>query len=332
MYSLFALASLLGAAVAAPSTCHQTSNWPGWSKIKHAFLFGDSYTTVSFNATLAQPSAANPIGNPPYPGWTASNGPNWADFITAKYNESLVLTYNLAYGGATVDSTLVAPYLPTVLSVEQQVDDEFVPIYGTASYNGVAPWTSTDSLFGIFIGINDVGNTYGKGPAGTAAINSKIFAEYQGLMETLYYAGARNFLFLNVPPTDRSPLVVGQGATAVALDKADIALFNGMITTLASTLKTQHSETNVFTVDTNTIFTQVLNNPKSYPQTAGYKNLTNYCVAYENGTPAEDTYDSSCGVPVNEYFWLNSLHPTSPMHDALASEVARRLRAGPNVC
>lgn len=51
-----------------------------------------------------------------------------------------------------------------------------------------------------------------------------------------------------------------------------------------------------------------------------------------SGTPTEDYYDASCGVPVNEYFWLNTLHPTYPMQNVLAEEVAKTLEAGPNVC
>jgi hypothetical protein len=51
-----------------------------------------------------------------------------------------------------------------------------------------------------------------------------------------------------------------------------------------------------------------------------------------SGTPTETYYDPSCGLPVNEYFWLNSLHPTYPMQDVLAQEVALQLSAGPNVC
>lgn len=51
-----------------------------------------------------------------------------------------------------------------------------------------------------------------------------------------------------------------------------------------------------------------------------------------SGTPALDTLDPSCGIPVNQYFWLNSLHPTSPMHDVLAQKVAAQLTGGPNVC
>lgn len=83
------------------------------------FSTADSYTTTGFNATTGpQPSIGNPLGNPAYPGHTASNGPNWVDYLTTKYNHTLVLAYNLAYGGATVDSSLVTPYLPTVLSLK----------------------------------------------------------------------------------------------------------------------------------------------------------------------------------------------------------------------
>lgn len=51
-----------------------------------------------------------------------------------------------------------------------------------------------------------------------------------------------------------------------------------------------------------------------------------------SGTSTEDYLDATCGIPVNEYFWLNTLHPTYPMHDVLAEKVAEMLEAGPNVC
>ena len=37
-------------------------------------------------------------------------------------------------------------------------------------------------------------------------------------------------------------------------------------------------------------------------------------------------------MPVNQYFWLNSLHPTYPIHDVVAEQVVKSLKAGPNVC
>lgn len=312
------------------SSCKATHDWPGWAGIKHAFIFGDSYTTTGFNASLTQPTPTNPLGNPTYPGYTAANGPNWVDYLTVKYNASTLLTYNLAYGGATINSALVAPYLPTVSSVAEQIENEWFPAY--AQKPSTAPWTASDSLFAIFDGINDVGNSWYKGVPATTSLNAAIFAVYLGLVNELYYAGARNFAFLNVPPVDRSPLALANSAADQTTEKADIAAWNAALMNMAQTLKADKPDVNVFTVDSNKYFTQVLDNPKSYPQTAGYKNTTAYCVAYENGTPSQDTFVASCGVPVIEYFWLNSLHPTSPMQEVLAQAVADQLTAGPNIC
>jgi hypothetical protein len=51
-----------------------------------------------------------------------------------------------------------------------------------------------------------------------------------------------------------------------------------------------------------------------------------------SGTPKQDTKDESCAGAVNEYFWLNSLHPTYPMHDVVAMKAAALLEGNPNVC
>lgn len=310
---------------------------------------GDSYTTTGFNNTGVQPSPTNPLGNPTYPGYTAANGPNWVDYLTVEYNASLLLTYNIAYGGATIDSALVAPYLPTVSSVAEQVENEWFPSY--ASKPAAAPWSSNDTLFAIFDGINDVGNSWYFGLPATTTLNNNIFAVYRGLVDELYYVGARNFLFVNVPPVDRAPLNTATTADDQAAVKADILAWNTLLTTMAQDLKKTNPDVNIFTVDANLLFTQVLDNPASNPLTAGYLNTTSYCDAYEkwacssgriaranrqltwySGTPTEDYFDPSCGIPVNEYFWLNSLHPTYPMQDVLAEGVAAQLNAGPNIC
>ncbi|KAF2488492.1 hypothetical protein BU16DRAFT_228157 [Lophium mytilinum] len=292
--------------------------WPGWKGIKYFFVFGDSYTTTGFNISLAQPNPANPLGNPDFPGFTSSNGPNWVDFLTLTYNCSYIQTYNLAFGGATVDSALVTPYKPTVLSLKQQVQDEYLPAYG--SHPKTVPWASFDSLFSIFIGINDVGNSYS---AQNASLYPIIFKEYEGLVKQLYTTGARNFLFLTVPPVHRSPLTLATDPASQLLEKHAIADFNARITHLASSLRSTHADATVFVYDTYSLFNKVLDNPKSLPQTKGYKNTTAYCDAYANGTPEWDSFNATCGIPVNEYFWLNSLHPTYPMHDAIAAAIVK---------
>lgn len=50
------------------------------------------------------------------------------------------------------------------------------------------------------------------------------------------------------------------------------------------------------------------------------------------GTPTKNFLDPECDIPVNEYFWLNALHPTYPIHDVIAEQVAKTLEQGPNVC
>ncbi len=118
---------------------------------------GDSYTQTGFDPTSTLASAGNVLGNPPYPGFTATGGENWVDYVTTQYNKSLILTYNYAYGGATIDATLVQPYTPTVLSLTDQVN-QFLS--GAATKPASTPWTSSNSLFSVFIGINDIGNSW----------------------------------------------------------------------------------------------------------------------------------------------------------------------------
>ena len=77
---------------------------------------------------------------------------------TTVYNKSLILTYNYAYGGATINATLVAPYEPTVLSLTDQVNQFLTG--GVASKPSYAAWTSANALFSVWIGINDIGNSY----------------------------------------------------------------------------------------------------------------------------------------------------------------------------
>ncbi|KAH3985251.1 hypothetical protein HBH98_040530 [Parastagonospora nodorum] len=314
------LLPLASTALAAPYAAN--SSWSGWKNVKHLFVFGDSYTQTGFDAKAAQPSPSNPFGNPTFPGWTSSNGPNWVGFLTATYNQSTILTYNLASGGATVDSALVKPYAPTVVSVKEQVQTQFLPIY--SSKPASAPWTAESSLFAFFIGINDVGNSW---YLNNATLYDAIFAEYAGLLDQVYDTGARNFLFLDVPPVNLSPLITEKADDGYATEYEGrvIADWNGRVANMTAQFKAKHAGVTAFVHDTNALFTQVIKDPKSVEQTVGYKNTTAFCKAYANGTPTWYTKDASCDYPVNEYLWLNDLHPTFPVHNATAASIVELL-------
>ena len=45
----------------------------------------------------------------------------------------------------------------------------------------------------------------------------------------------------------------------------------------------------------------------------------------ENGTPSWYTFYQNCSIPVDEYFWLNSLHPTFRMMNVTAQQIAKEL-------
>ena len=115
---------------------------------------GDSYTDTGFDINGAQPSVENPLGNPAYPSHTQSGGPNYIDFLTVKYNNSLVLSYNFAMSGATTSDSNVAAVGSDVHTFQQQVENYYKPKYSSPGGKN-APWSANDAVFLIFIGVNE---------------------------------------------------------------------------------------------------------------------------------------------------------------------------------
>jgi phospholipase/lecithinase/hemolysin len=128
-----------------------------------------------------------------------------------------------------------------------------------------------------------------------------------------------------VPPVDRSPGTLAQGSTVQCIEAAAIGNFNFLLQGAVRNFAAQYLDAAVFLFDTNWIFTLALDNPGSFQPTAGLRNTTDFCNAYQNGTPQPDSFDPACSVPVNQYFWLNSLHPTYPIHQAIAQRIAGQL-------
>lgn len=269
--------------------------------------------------------------------------------MTTTYNASFIKTFNVAYGGATVDSALVTPYAPEVLSLKNQTQDLFLPTYGD-SKAAAHPWTASDSLFAFFIGINDVGNSWWLETS--TELYTQIFEVYEGLLEQIYATGARNFLFLQVPPVNLAPLTLENGEWSIENEGKAIQVWNDKLKEMTASFGAKHADAELLVHQTWDLYNKVIENPASFEQTAGLKNVTGYCKAYEkwvsfsffcfvssvfllcprvvltsycSGTPSWYTEDPSCAHPVNEYLWLNNLHPTFPIHNATAASVAEFL-------
>ena len=117
------------------------------------------------------------MGNPAYPGITSANGPNYVDFLSTTYNRSFIQTYNLGFGGATIDPSLIAsPFGDIVQSFRQQLQQEFLPTYAN---NPTVPWAPADTLFTLFFGINDVLISYGQR---NSSLNYAVIKSYEALI------------------------------------------------------------------------------------------------------------------------------------------------------
>jgi phospholipase/lecithinase/hemolysin len=162
--------------------------------LRYFISFGDSYSQTGFDYKGTKPSANSPLGNPPLPGWTASGGLNWVGFMVTEFNTSLTLSYNFAYGGATVDARLVKPYASTVKSFIDQVTDFSAEL---ASHPSYAPWTADNTVVAVWMGVNDVGNSYWT--EDEDELIKKIMAKYFEQLQIVYDAGARKFVLLSVP-------------------------------------------------------------------------------------------------------------------------------------
>ncbi|KAG5716875.1 Thermolabile hemolysin [Termitomyces sp. T112] len=272
---------------------------PAWSKLtwgttEFLFAFGDSYTTDGFNISAGVDS--------PVSGFTSSNGPNWVNFLGATYNQTDVKVFDLASGGATVDAALVPPFSSTVFSID-----------------------SSNSLFAFWIGINDVGNSFGwtNITGHEPAFYKKILIRLESQLEILYEEGARSFLFLTVPPTDRAPIFLQQGSKVVKRLHPLIANYNAQLATIVDNFKARHKDLDQVTVfDTQPIFNTLPDNANAL----GFVNATGWCEAYQNGTAEKNTQIDPC-APVSSYFWLNNLHPLFTVHDVVARGISTTLSA-----
>ncbi|TFK29983.1 hypothetical protein FA15DRAFT_699549 [Coprinopsis marcescibilis] len=282
-------------------------SWPGFSGIRKLFVFGASYCSTSHSrAAFSEkyhPTADNPLGVP-FPGdtWNEQGLPNWVGHLISKHSpqprynphaqdgqdeahkERPFLVYNYALGG------------DTVRGVSRQVLKEFIPTVGTKPM--WAPWNERDSLFFTFVGINDTGMSDDHG----TNINKLI-----GLQEKLYQAGARNFVFCDLPPVDNAPAYfstaigrhIAQGrqldlSDSTSSGETTFQRWNAILLERLREFSAGHLDCTVLLFSTHQTFTAVLEDLTSYGFSSGDEHLA-------GGT-----------------FWHDHLHPTSKMHDLMA--------------
>ncbi|TCD59851.1 hypothetical protein EIP91_011325 [Steccherinum ochraceum] len=278
-------------------TSQLRTHWKGSPAIKHLFVFGDSYSSVGYDSKRPHPNPSEPLGVP-FPGLSddlytettwfedGTKGWNWvAWFVGELYNG--VQAYSYGDGGATI---LPNPMTPGILCVSQQIQGEFLPHVGKKP--DWAPWSASDSLFVTWVGINDLG-WFISGDL-DSFIRKRLDSLFQ-LQTSLYDAGARNFLFIDVPPIHLSPNAEGDGAP--------YRLWNTTLAGYVAKFASGHDDATSMIFSSYRTFTNILTEPEKY----GFK---------------KDEAKKYAGE-----IWVDHIHPTSKVHSIVARDMATFLNA-----
>ncbi|KAG8720756.1 hypothetical protein FRC09_009050 [Ceratobasidium sp. 395] len=124
--------------------------------------------------------------------------------------EKLLLVYDFAEGGDTVSD------------MEETVDGPYKELIKTKARPG-EHWNPGTSLFVFWIGTNNIGDTFGEDDA------NRFMSHIFKCVQTVYDTGARAFLFIDVPPVERGPLIVIYNPTKHSFLQEDVAKYGGEI-------------------------------------------------------------------------------------------------------
>ena len=292
---LTVLAAASAASLHDPHLVKRSSPGPSFDKIDRFFVFGDSYSATGFQLDGVQPSSSNPLGN------TDQYLHVWTRLICTAYGKNIP-TYNLAYAGATVNSSVIVPYSPRVIDFEGQVESEFVPNYAGSKQT----WNADSTLFIVWFGQNDVrlaaDPIRANGMAGVAEADRKLresYDDYHHLIGRLYDNGARNFLLLGVSAIETVPLLrnVDPIVTQWLVNARQTAL-SLLRNSVDEHLRT-HGDSTARVYDPAVDQIALINDP-ARQKSLGIIDSTDYCPEYTSG--------SDCPYPIEAYLWYDNLH------------------------
>ncbi|KAK1464135.1 hypothetical protein CMEL01_12896 [Colletotrichum melonis] len=301
-----------------------------WKNTEYVLTFGDSYTFVqgtegrwaySFIGSQLNISFTPEqlLGDRIVPGQNTSSagGPNWVQELTGckegHPRDCEKQLWGFAYAGADISTTFVPLHWNHTISYEKQVEQW--DTYGKSIINA----DPTKSLVASYIGINDINDMANfqlpvNGLNSWEELYTAVIAEQFAALETVYEAGHRHFLFLNLPPLDKNPASQLNPARLPSTDM--IKTFNGVVNQTAKAFSEKHPDVTALVFDTYSWLTQVFDNAASY----GFTNTSSFCPSYK-AWDVDTNYAAYGCQPIYEYFWYNSGHITYHVHELLAQKV-----------
>ncbi|CAG7924969.1 unnamed protein product [Penicillium olsonii] len=307
-----------------------------WSSTKALLAFGDSYTYVQgtqghqnfsfigdqFNLAFTRETLlANKIVQNQTA--TAEGGPNWVEYLTGcGIKEGLTSPrscakqlWDFAFAGADISTEFTPLHHNFTVSLVDQINQ--FKQYGHPALKHTIK--TRETLVAIWIGINDINDSAQYAvdfPTFYKNITDALFAS----VEDLYDLGYKQYLFMNLPPLDRTP--GNQAKMSPSPNATQVGWYNRALAEHASAFGKEHKDAKVMVFDAHTRLEAMLDEPGKY----GIANTTNFCAGYDQPDIAVNYENYGCPTPLEEYFWFNSGHMTSHVHKILAGQVEEWLQ------
>lgn len=181
-------------------------------------------------------------------------------YVTEQYNTSLVLTYDWAYYGADVSNAIINTGVTTdVIAQVAEFEDALVPAPSTA------PWTAENTLFAVWIGVNDIGECFWEQTEYTTCPIDDVMTQYFSLLQQLYDDGARQFVLNTVPPFYKAPTFDAYTDEDLAGLLSNLDAYNAALESGMTSFKANNSDITLGQVfNTTSYFWDVLDDPTSY--------------------------------------------------------------------
>ncbi|KAG8755751.1 hypothetical protein FRC14_003689 [Serendipita sp. 396] len=245
-------------------------SWRGIENVRHLVIFGDSYSQTQPHGYWFKPTDEEPLGIR-YPGLTSAGGANWVGHLVYERPHPM-LVYNYAKSGHKV------------AGIRDQIQAKFSGTHPPSET--LAPETS---MFMTWVGINDLASS-----ADVGRMIDNLFV----LQQYLYDKGARNFLFIDVPPVDRSPayrnLTKRDGPSRMVLWNIEL---ERRLRAFAAEKEAAGGPITAAYFSSHKVFTTFLDDPEEY------------------GFPKSDVRRSGGEI------WVDDLHPTPAVHAIIAKEL-----------
>lgn len=242
---------------------------------------------------------------------TAEGGPNWVEYLTGCAVEEgyhspadcSIQLWNFAFAGADISEALLPLHHNYTIPLVNQTQ-QYLTYADKVLTRPPVKLNKSKALVAIWIGINDINDSKSYKPANSTDADFwtlEIDTVFSQSVTPLLKSGFKNFLFINLPPLDRTSS--NQIAATPYPSKAQVDLWNSLLASHVEDFEKENAGAKAILYDANKFLNGVLDNPAQY----GVTNTTSFCPAYNQLDVLQNPAKYGCN-PLDEYFWYNSGH------------------------